>query len=63
MDAHIEILVYVFTVLVAYGLTVVVSLLAVGVMLVRLPATYFLERSERALWVDHHPLRAWVCTC
>ncbi len=56
MDSPFEILVYVFTVLVVYGLTVVVSLLIVGVMLVRLPVTYFLERSERALWVDHHPI-------
>ena len=31
------------------------SLVAVGVLLVSLPATYFLDSHVRELWVDHHP--------
>ena len=31
------------------------SLLVVGIVLVKLPATYFLKGPERQLWVDRHP--------
>ncbi len=34
----------------------VLSVLAVGALLVSLPATYFLDSHERGLWVDHHPV-------
>ena len=32
------------------------SVLAVAVLLVSLPATYFLDSHKRELWVDHHPV-------
>jgi hypothetical protein len=35
------------------------SLAVVGVVLVRLPATYFLGRPRRGLWIDQHPAVRW----
>jgi hypothetical protein len=32
----------------------------VGALLVRLPATYFLDRHERGLWIDQHPIVRWL---
>ncbi len=46
-------------VLFAVGLflaTFTVSLLVVGFLLVKLPATYFLDSHNRDFWVDRHPL-------
>jgi hypothetical protein len=40
--------------------TFVVSLLAVGFLLVRLPATYFQQSHNRDLWVDRHPVLRWT---
>ncbi len=50
--------------MVIYGLCAVavvvglfgLSVMAIGVMLITLPATYFLESHKRELWVDHHPV-------
>jgi hypothetical protein len=44
---------YVFALVVGLFL---LSLLAVGLLLITLPATYFLESHVRELWVDHHPV-------
>jgi hypothetical protein len=47
----------------ALGLFVVslaASLLVLGVVLVRLPTTYFLEHHRRDLWIDHHPCIRWT---
>jgi hypothetical protein len=45
--------------LVTFVVTFAVSLAIVGTMLVRLPATYFLDRHERDLWIDQHPIVRW----
>lgn len=37
-----------------------VSLLLLGGLLVQLPATYFLDRHRRDLWIDHHPVVRWT---
>lgn len=47
----------------ALGLFVVslaASLLVLGVILVRLPTTYFLDHHRRDLWIDHHPCIRWT---
>ncbi|NLF68765.1 MAG: hypothetical protein GX575_06875 [Candidatus Anammoximicrobium sp.] len=44
---------------VTFAVTFAASLAIVGALLVRLPATYFLDRHERALWIDRHPLVRW----
>lgn len=36
------------------------SLLVIGILLVRLPATYFLDTHVRDLWIDHHPVIRWT---
>ncbi len=36
------------------------SLLAVGFLVVRLPATFFLESHDRRLWIDRHPALRWT---
>jgi len=41
-------------------LTFTVSLLVIGVLLVNLPATYFLDSHNRDLWIDHHPVIRWT---
>jgi hypothetical protein len=40
--------------------TILVSVLVVGFILVRLPATYFLDSHCRDLWVDRHPYLRWL---
>ena len=47
---------YVLAAIALYGVTLAVSLLFVGVLLVRLPATYFQDSADRHWWVDHHPV-------
>ena len=47
---------YVLSAIGVYVLVLGLSLLIVVVLLVRLPATYFLDREDRQLWVDHHPV-------
>jgi len=42
-----------------FVITFTLSLAVVGFLLVRLPATYFLDRHERQLWIDQHPLVRW----
>lgn len=44
---------------VAFVITFTLSLALVGVLLVRLPATYFLDRHQRELWIDQHPAVRW----
>ncbi len=39
--------------------TFVGSLIVVGVLVVLLPPTFFLERHNRAFWVDRHPIQRW----
>jgi hypothetical protein len=49
--------------LVAVGVFVVslaASVLVLGGLLVRLPATYFLDRHNRDLWIDQHPSIRWT---
>ena len=38
-----------------FVLTFAFSLLAVGFLLVRMPATFFQDRHDRNLWQDRHP--------
>jgi hypothetical protein len=38
----------------------VLSILVIGVLLVMLPATYFLDSHDRGLWIDHHPAVRWT---
>lgn len=45
--------------IVAFMATFAVSLAIVGVLLVRLPPDYFLDRHERPLWIDRHPAIRW----
>jgi hypothetical protein len=35
--------------------SVILSAVIVGLVLVKLPSTYFLDRPRRQLWIDHHP--------
>lgn len=44
---------------VTFVATFAASLAIVGVLLVKLPATYFLDRHEPALWIDQHPAVRW----
>lgn len=44
---------------VTFLVTFTISLALVGALLVRLPATYFLDRHERGLWIDQHPFVRW----
>ena len=37
-----------------------VSIVVITVLLVKLPATYFLDSHERALWIDRHPVIRWT---
>lgn len=43
----------------AFLVTFALSLAVVAVLLVRLPATYFLDRHDRGLWIDQHPAVRW----
>ena len=45
---------------ITFVVTFAVSLAVVGVLLVKLPANYFLERHERDLWIDQHPIVRWT---
>jgi hypothetical protein len=56
MDSRLELVVYALSAIGVYVLVLGLSLLIVVVLLVRLPATYFLDREDRQLWVDHHPI-------
>lgn len=39
-----------------FAASFVISLLVICVLLVKLPATYFLDSHDRCLWVDRHPV-------
>jgi hypothetical protein len=41
-------------------LSFAVSLVVVTVIVVKLPATFFLESHERGLWIDQHPVIRWI---
>lgn len=56
MNSRLEFVVYALSAIGVYVLVLGLSLLLVVVLLVRLPATYFLDREDRQLWVDHHPV-------
>lgn len=45
--------------LVTFAVTFAASLTLVGVLLVKLPPTYFLDRHQRDLWIDQHPAVRW----
>lgn len=42
-----------------FVITFTLSLAVVGLLLVRLPATYFLDRQQRGLWIDRHSAVRW----
>lgn len=45
------------------GIGVLLALVSIGfvtALVILLPANYFLERSERGLWVDRHPVVRWT---
>ena len=45
------------------GITLVVflgSIVLVSILLVKLPANYFLESRERGMWVEQHPVIRWT---
>lgn len=42
-----------------FVVTFVVSIVVIGFLLVRLPATFFLDSHNRDLWIDHHPGMRW----
>jgi len=39
--------------------TFVVSIVVLAFVLVKLPATFFLDSHNRDLWIDHHPVLRW----
>jgi hypothetical protein len=39
--------------------TFAISILVIGFLLVKLPATYFLDSHDRELWIDQHPVLRW----
>ena len=43
-----------------FVLTLLISLLVVGFLLIVLPSTYFLDSHDRNLWVDRHPVVRWT---
>lgn len=53
MDAHLT---YILTAIVLYVGSFLISLAVVTVILVKLPQKYFLQDSDRGLWIDHHPV-------
>ncbi len=50
------------SILLTLGLAALLALVSVGfvtALVIFMPANYFLERSERGLWVDRHPVVRW----
>jgi hypothetical protein len=43
-----------------FAATVAISLVVVGIILVRMPATYFLDRHCRDWWPNRHPVLRWL---
>jgi hypothetical protein len=43
-----------------FMVSLAVTLLVLGGILIRLPATYFLDHHRRDLWIDHHPCIRWT---
>ena len=50
---------YVLSALGLFAGTFVISIVVIGFLLTRLPATYFLDSHNRDLWIDHHPVLRW----
>jgi hypothetical protein len=51
------------SILLTLGLAALLALVSVGfvtALVILMPANYFLERSERGLWVDRHPVVRWT---
>lgn len=44
---------------ITFVITFTLSLAIVGGLLIRLPATYFLDRHQRERWIDQHPVVRW----
>ena len=42
-----------------FAVSLALSLAVIGVLLVLLPPTYFLDSHDRGLWIDQHPLVRW----
>ena len=42
-----------------FGATFTLSMVVIAVLLVNLPATYFLDGHRRGLWIDRHPILRW----
>ena len=40
--------------------SLVVSIVVIGTLLVLLPPTYFLDSHDRGLWIDQHPVVRWT---
>jgi hypothetical protein len=51
---------YLLAALTLFVVSLAASLLVLGILLVQLPATYFLDRHDRDLWIDHHPVIRWT---
>lgn len=45
-----------------FVITFVASLVVVGILVVLLPATFFLESHDRRFWVHRHPILRWTGT-
>jgi hypothetical protein len=43
-----------------FVVSLAVTVLVLGGILIRLPATYFLDHHRRDLWIDHHPCIRWT---
>jgi hypothetical protein len=43
-----------------FAATFALSILVIGVLLVKLPPTYFLDKHDRGLWIDQHPVLRWT---
>jgi hypothetical protein len=50
---------YVLTGIGLFIATFSISILVIGFLLVKLPATYFLDSHDRELWIDQHPVLRW----
>ncbi len=50
---------YVLTGIGLFIATFAISILVIGFLLAKLPATYFLDSHDRELWIDQHPALRW----
>lgn len=50
---------YLFWASAGFVASLIVSLVVVTLIVVKLPATFFLDSHERGLWIDQHPVIRW----